>query len=122
MMRVGQAATSGWFGRMCDRFGNRPVLIMGQLIVATGPLFFVLARPDFVPPLAGAFLAWSAFAALNIAIPNLATKLGPQDKAGHVGTYFAWGGLAFALGNLIGGQFLDRRRREDVSIGRERLS
>ena len=45
-MRTGQLAIAPWVGRMVDRVGNRPIMVVSQLITATGPLFFLLASKD----------------------------------------------------------------------------
>jgi hypothetical protein len=46
MMRVGQCAIAPAMGRLTNAWGNRPVMILSQLVVATGPLFFYLATPE----------------------------------------------------------------------------
>jgi hypothetical protein len=36
MTRAGQLAIAPWAGRLVDRYGNRPVMVVSQLVVATG--------------------------------------------------------------------------------------
>ena len=66
MMRAGQFAIAPWMGRLVDRWGNRPVMFVSQLITATGPLFFLAATPERPWLVVGAFVVWIAFAGLNI--------------------------------------------------------
>ena len=46
MMRLGQGGLSPWVGRLSDRIGNRPVMIVSQAFVALGPLFYLFATPE----------------------------------------------------------------------------
>jgi MFS family permease len=66
MMRAGQLAIAPWVGRLVDRIGNRPVMIVSQLIVSSGPIFFLVATPERPWLIGGAFLVWSAYVGLNV--------------------------------------------------------
>lgn len=103
-MRLGQVAISPQMGRLADRFGNRPVMIVCQLVVATGPAFYLLATPGAPWWVAGAWLAWIAYAGLNVCLPNLMIKLAtPERRAAYIATYFAITGLAYGLSTIAGG-------------------
>lgn len=118
-MRIGQLLLSPGLGRLSDRYGNRPVLIACQLCVATGPLFYLAASPEQPYWIAGAWLVWSAFAGLNLCLPNLALKLSPgKADPGYVATYFALGTLAYASGTLLGGLLLDGARQWQPVLAR----
>jgi MFS family permease len=80
MMRAGQMAIAPWVGRLVDRVGNRPVMIVSQLIVSTGLLFFLIATPERPWVIGGAFLVWSAYAGLNVGLDNIKLKLAPADN------------------------------------------
>ena len=109
MMYLGQSASGPSAGWLADRFGNRPVLIVSQVIVASGPLFFYLASAEQVWILGLAFLAWIAYAGINVAQPALLLKLGPsRDAATEISIYYAFSGLAFGIGSLVGGAALDQ--------------
>jgi MFS family permease len=111
-MRLGQAALAGEAGRYADRHGSRPLLIVSQLIVAFGLLFFVItsyeARRTTAMEIAwllcGAWVAWIAYVGLNVGLPHLMLKLaGPQQRASYVAWYFAVTGVVYGLSTIAGG-------------------
>lgn len=103
VMRVGQISISPAIGRLADRFGNRPVMIACQLIVATGPAFYLLATPEQPWWFAMAWLAWIAYAGLNVCLPNLMIKLATSEqRAAYIATYFAVTGIAYGLSTVAG--------------------
>lgn len=107
-MRLGQAGVSLWAGPASDRYGNRPVLIVCQMLVASGPLFYLLATPAQPYWLLGAWLVWAAYAGLNICLPNLLLKLSPRGRdAPYIATYFAATSLCYAASTLAGGWLFD---------------
>jgi MFS family permease len=71
MMRAGQSAIAPSMGRLVDRWGNRPIMALAQAIVATGPLFFLFATPERWWLVGGAFVAWIAYAGLNVGLDNI---------------------------------------------------
>ncbi len=108
MMRGGQLGVAAWAGPFSDRYGNRPVLILCQAVVATGPLFYLLAVPDRTWPIAGAWLAWSAYAGLNVCLPNLMLKLSPKhNNASYIACYFAVTSIVYAASTVTGGYLTD---------------
>ena len=120
-MRLGQASLASAVGKYLDRFGHRKLLILSQLVVEIGPLFFLLAKmspDDFSNPaylwpfpfwvLAGAWIAWIAYVGLNVGLPSLMLKLaGPQEKAAYVAWYFAVTGIVYGLSTIAGGALYD---------------
>ncbi|MEX2315823.1 MAG: MFS transporter [Pirellulales bacterium] len=109
LMRAGQSAIAPWAGRWTDRLGNRPVMIVSQLIAATGSLFLLAARPDFVWPLLGAYVAWIAYAGLNVGLDNVKLKLAPADNnAPYLAVYHAISDLAGGLAIVAGGHLFDK--------------
>ena len=110
-MRCGQVAVSPWAGGLADRFGNRPVMIVSLLLVATGPLFFLAATPHEWWWFIGAWVVWIAYAGLNVCLPNLMLKLSPGDSnTPYIATYYAVTGLCYAASTIVGGVMLDRFR------------
>lgn len=108
MMRSGQLATAPWIGRMVDRFGNRPIMIVSQLVVSVGPLFFLAATPGRPWLIAGAYLVWIAYAGLNVGLDNIKLKLAPEDNnAPFVAIYHAVSDLANGVAIVVGGAILD---------------
>lgn len=103
-MRVGQIALSPTVGRYSDRWGNLPVLVVCQIAVATGPLFFLLADAERWWLLFGAWLVWSAYVGLNVCLPNLMLKLAPpEDNAPYIATYFGVTTAVYAASTVLGG-------------------
>jgi hypothetical protein len=108
VMQFGQMSYSSWAGPFSDRYGNRPALIVSQLLLATAPLFFLAASADHPRIVAGAWIAWSAYAGLNICLPNLSLKLGgARNAASYVATYFGITSLFYAGSTIAGGYLFD---------------
>ena len=107
MMRVGQAAVCLPLGRWSDRLGNRPLLVVCQVLIASGLLFYAVASPERPEWLWGAWVLWIAFAGHNLCLNNLMLKLAPRgDNTAHVATFFAVSNLALACSTLAGGWLL----------------
>jgi MFS family permease len=107
-MQLGQMVYSRWAGQFSDRNGNRPLLAASQALVSLGPLFYWLATPETRWLLMGAWLVWSAFAGLNIGLPNLMFKLAPPGgTAAYVGTYFGLTNVVYAATTVAAGLAFD---------------
>jgi len=108
VMQFGQVGLAPVVGSFSDRFGNRPVLIVCQLIVAAAPLFYLAATPEQPWWIVGAWIVFSFYIGLNVCLPNLMLKLAPgHDKSAYVASYFGITGLAYAVGTITGGWLLD---------------
>jgi MFS family permease len=108
LMRGGQLAIAPWCGRMVDRYGNRPIMIVSQLIVSTSTLFFLIATKDAPWLIAGAFVAWIAYAGLNVGLDNIKLKLAPADNnAPFIAIYHAVGDAANGVSIVAGGFIFD---------------
>jgi MFS family permease len=107
-LNLGQWAVSPWAGRWADRFGNRPVMFVSQLLAAAGILFFLVAAPAQWWWIIGAWTLWIAYAGLNVCLPNLTLKLAPHNaNAAYIAAYNALTGLLFAVSSVAGGLLLD---------------
>jgi MFS family permease len=108
MMRTGQLAIAPWAGQWVDKFGSRPIMIVSQLIVSSGLVFFLIATPERPWLIGGAFLVWSAYAGLNVGLDNIKLKLAPVDNnSPFVAIYHATGDLANGVATVIGGCIYD---------------
>jgi MFS family permease len=115
---LGQWAVSPRVGRLADHFGNRPVMIVCQLLSAGGLLFFAAATGGNWLWLIGAWTLWIAYAGLNIGLPNLMLKLAPADNnVPHVAAFDAVRGLCYAAGTVVGGAMVDHCRCMSVTVG-----
>jgi predicted MFS family arabinose efflux permease len=93
-------------------------MLVSQAIVATGPLFFLLATLERPWWIAGAWIVWSAFAGLNICLPNLNMKFStPQTRPATFALYYALTSVAYASSTLIGGQLYDLLKYESFYVG-----
>jgi MFS family permease len=91
-----------WWGRVSDRVGRRPVLLLGLFGSAASYLAFGLAGS--LPVL---FLARAAngLAGANVGVAQayIADVTGPEDRARGMGMIGAAFGLGFVVGPAIGG-------------------
>ena len=110
-MRLGQVGVSPWAGRLADRWGNRPVMIVSQLLVAAGLLPFAVASPDRWQWYIGAWVLWIAYAGLNVCRPNLMLKLSPERaNPPYIAAFYAVTGLCYAASTIVGGMLVDQCR------------
>lgn len=110
LMNAGQFALSTLLGRWIRRFGNQRVIVVSQLIVATAPVFFVFAAANS-KWMIGAYAVWSAYAGINICLPNLVGEMAPpEERSAYIGTHFAVGGVAYAVSTVLGGLLYDFAR------------
>ncbi|MBN1394805.1 MAG: hypothetical protein JW959_07265 [Pirellulales bacterium] len=116
--RLGRWGVSPRLGALADRFGNRPVMIVSQLLVAAGMLFFVAATLGGWWWLVGAWALWIAYAGLNVCMPNLMLKLAPREtNASYIAAFDGLRGLFYAVSVVVGGRLVDLYRASSVSIG-----
>jgi MFS family permease len=112
LTRIGQFMTAPCVGSLTDRWGNRPVMIVGQLIVATGSLFYLAATPARWWPVIGAFIVWIVYVALNVGLDNIKLKLAPQENnAPYLAVYQAVSDLVNGVTIIVGGLLIDERLR-----------
>ena len=110
-MRLGQLTVSPWMGRLADRVGNRSVMLGCLLLVAQGPLFYLLSTPDRRWWIIGAWIVWIAYAGINVCLPNLLLKLSPgESNTPYIATFYAVTGLSYAANTILGGALFDRYR------------
>ena len=108
VMRLGQGAISPALGRWIDHFGNRPVMILSQSLVALGLLFYLPASHDQPWWIAGAWVCWIAYAGINIALSSLTIKLsGPEDSSLYLAAWFGLTGVVYGLSAIAGGALFD---------------
>lgn len=115
-MRLGQSVISRPVGVSIDRFGWRPIMICGQLLIAFGPLLFSFGTFGYI----AGNLVWIAYALINVALP-IAIVDGRHDRsaAPPLAFYFAWTGLVYGLtalaGQSIADYFVEDSYRHDPS-------
>lgn len=117
-MNAGQWSVSPWLGRLADRLGNRVVMIVSQLCVAAGMLFFAIATPAEWWWIIWAWMFWIAYAGLNVCLPNLTLKLAPPGgHASYVAAFYAVTGIFYAANTIVGGLLVDSFQNRTFSLG-----
>jgi MFS family permease len=104
----GLVTLKGW-GRLCERFGNRPVLQICALVWAIAALaMWALARPEWTWHLyVGYFIVGATTAGFQLAQFNLMVRLArPTLRAAYVAVFLALTSLLTAAGPILGGQAL----------------
>jgi hypothetical protein len=108
-MRLGQFALSRPLGMLCDRWGDKPVALVSQGIVAAAPLCFLFATPANWHWIVAAHLLWSWYVGLNVGLLNWLLKLAPPGRSdSYLAAYFGVTGVFFAAASIGGGYALDR--------------
>lgn len=106
-LRGGQTLISPALGRIMDRQGSIPVMLVRQVLVATGPLFFLFATPSQPWWIIAAYAVWIAYAGLNIGLPGLMLGLSPQQNdTRYIAVYFAVSELLYGIGTVCGSLLL----------------
>lgn len=91
-----------WWGRLSDRIGRRPVLMVGLAGSALSYLIFALAG-NFGLLLLSRMVAGGMGATVNVAQAYLADVSLPERRASAMGLIGAAFGLGFVVGPAIGG-------------------
>jgi MFS family permease len=106
---LGGLVTLKSWGRLCERFGNRPVLQVCAFIWAiTALVMWCLARPGWTWHLyAGYFVVGAMTAGFQLMQFNLMVRLAPARlRAAYVAVFLALSSLLTAVGPVLGGQAL----------------
>jgi DHA1 family tetracycline resistance protein-like MFS transporter len=90
------------WGRLSDRYGRRPLLLLSIVMTAFGFLAYALAN-DFAWLLGSRLFAGAATANIAIAQANIADVTPPDGRARGMGIIGAAFGLGFVLGPAAGG-------------------
>lgn len=90
------------WGRLSDRYGRRPLLLLSIVMTAVGFLGYALA-PSFAWLLVSRLFAGAATANIAIAQAYIADVTPPEGRARGMGLIGAAFGLGFVLGPAIGG-------------------
>ena len=111
---LGGLISSYLWGWLADRYGSKPVMVSGVLLLPLMPLAWLLMPWD---------PAWSLYLALGIAfgqgLINTGWSIGsgrllfvgvvPAEKnRSYMALYYAWAGIAGGLGQFLGGWLVDR--------------
>lgn len=103
----GLLTLKGW-GRLCDRFGSKPVLYVASMVWAIASLVsWTFAGERFFWHLALTYVVvGGTTACFQLCQFNLMLKLSPANKAPYVAVFLALTSALTALGPLLGGLIL----------------
>jgi MFS family permease len=99
---LAQVIATPALGRLSDRIGRKPVLVLGSLVAIVAYLWAAVAD-DFASLLAARGLAGFASGYLSAAFAYVADISPPQTLARRMGLLGSAFGLGFAAGPLLGG-------------------
>jgi EmrB/QacA subfamily drug resistance transporter len=105
MLTLGSLILVG--GSLGDLFGERRIFTLGvagfgvvSIACAIAPSIEVLVAARALQGVFGALLTPSALAIIIAGFP-------PEERGGAIGSWTAWGGIAFVIGPLVGGWLID---------------
>ncbi len=118
--------TLRWWGRLCDRWGNRKVMLVNTIGKGIFPLFYIamaVTAPGIPTALTWVLLVaaqlFSVFeGGLELAANNLQLNIAPREhNTAYLATYSAVFSLCSAISPLIGGALLSLPAAAQVSLG-----
>ncbi len=107
--RIFNMAGQKWSGILTDRFGNKPIIIIGLIGAATGPFFWLPTEKGHYAWLYGAYIVWGVgWAGVLLGSQNLMLKVAPRgNNVGYIAAAQGLGGLFGAVTMVLGGIWLD---------------
>ena len=120
---IGVLASSYLWGWAADRYGSKPVMLLGLIAMVVSPLlwFFLPRHSVWSMPLAVALAAVGALASLGYGIGSmrqLYTNVVPHEgRTEYFSLYCAWCGLMAGLGAPLAGQVLQLNAGRSGALG-----
>ncbi len=110
---LGSLLTSFAWGWAADRYGSKPVMLIGVLVRAALPLALILMPRAGDTRLTLALAISFLFGAADIGWAVGSTRLlyvgvvPPEKRSDYMALYFAWIGIVGGMSQLLGGRLLD---------------
>ncbi|MFH0888553.1 MAG: MFS transporter [Planctomycetota bacterium] len=97
------------WGKLIDRFGNKPIIIFAMYVIGFHPLYYVLSTPNFTALIyLDGISSGIMWAGVEIATLNLLFGASPKKgKEMYYAIYMALTGLANAVPQFIAGWVID---------------
>ncbi len=109
VMRLVMLPVNWVSGGICDRYGDRRLLLWSVPAVSCAMLFWLAATPERWWLVFGAYVVWGLFAAVNLSGRNLLLKLAPRsDNAAEIALFRHIAGLLAGVSGVLGGIWLER--------------
>ena len=91
------------FGRISDRVGRKPLIVLGRGMLWIVPLLYAFASHVFIIYIANALAGLTVAASWN-AVTAYIYDVSPEEERGsHLAVYNTFTGIVFGLGSLVGG-------------------
>ncbi len=117
-MGLGSALVSGFWGRIADKHGHRPIFSLCSILKPMAPLVFFFITAETIWLLALFFFFDSMLnTGLNIAKNGFMLKLAPRENRGmFVAAMTSLPGIAAGIASIIGGAFLSSIADVTISL------
>ncbi len=102
-------------GPLTDRFGNKPIIILGLIGAATGPFFWLPTERSNFYWIFAAYVVWGfGWAGVNLGRQNLMLRVAPlENNVAYIAAAEGLGGVCLALFQIIGGFWLESLIKAD---------
>ncbi|MHA2361032.1 MAG: MFS transporter [Candidatus Thorarchaeota archaeon] len=91
------------FGRMSDRVGRKPLIVLGRGMLWIVPVMYAFASHVYIIFIANALAGLTVAASWN-AVTAYIYDVSPEEERGsHLAVYNTFTGIVFGLGSLFGG-------------------
>lgn len=107
--QVFNMAGQRWAGAATDRFGNKPIIILGLIGAATGPFFWLPTSPGNYAWMYAAYVVWGfGWAGVHLGCQNLMLKIAPRgNNVAYIAAVQGLGGICLSVSIILGGIWLD---------------
>ncbi len=102
------AISMPFFGKLCDKYGNKQVLKIGSCLIPFASLLWVFSKDPIVLIFTAQLASGIGWAAFNLASSNfIYDAVKPKNRGMHVAYFNAIGGVGAFLGAMLGGLFAE---------------
>jgi len=91
------------FGRLSDRIGRKPVIILGRGTLFTVPLFYAFATSVWMVYIANIIAGFSTAATVNAITAYIYDIAPPDERGSHIAVFNTFTGAVLLLGSFFAG-------------------
>ncbi|MBE0526829.1 MAG: MFS transporter [Candidatus Thorarchaeota archaeon] len=93
------------FGRLSDRVGRKPLIVLGRMLLFMVPIMYAFAWEMWMIYLANFLAGFTTAASMN-AITAYIYDIAPEEERGaHLAVFNTFTGIVYTLGSLLAGIF-----------------